>query len=513
MTDNKPNVLFILVDQLSAETLGLYGNPVLETPALARLADRGVIFDRAYCNYPACAPSRSSMLTGRYAHTIRNHANHMLLDPREITITHTLRAAGYQTAIVGKNHAYLTPQDSEKRHGTEYPVHPPEEPSDKRYDEIERLFDFAQLAGHGCRVSGFDDPEMEKAHQWAMDHCWRSPAGYGTNPHDYRHMGSHLIGDATISFLREKRDPTRPFFLWLSFPDPHTPFQTPEPYASLFPPESIPLPPTDDLAGKPERQRVAHLMDAMDTVDEDHLRALRSIHYGMTRFVDDNIGRVLDTLDELELTQDTLIIFTADHGDSMGAHGLIQKHNCFYDSVTRVPFIAAGPGVTRRGRSAQLVELVDIVPTFLDMAGVELPLGLQGRSMGPYLRQESEQTKDYIVIESGEAGDPPTVADITFRPKDGWDERYFVWCAYREAWMGRGKAIRDNRWKLALYENGDGELYDLQQDPNELTNLYHRPEHQETVVGLERKLLRWCMATEDVIPENKTAGLSRDTFR
>ena len=510
---DSPNVLLILVDQLSAESLGLYGNPVLETPALESLADRGVLFEHPYCNYPACAPSRASMLTGRYTTTLRNHANHMLLDPREITLTHVLKGAGYQTALIGKNHAYLGGGEFGRFTRSIYPGYPPEIPDRTEYDELSRLFDHVREASHGCRVEGFDDPEMEAAHAWAMEHCWKSPGAYGTNPVSYQRQGSYLLGSAAVEYLEGIRDPGRPFFLWLSFPDPHTPYQAPEPYASLVDPAAVPLPPKDDLSGKPERQRVAHLMDAMDRMDDDHLRRVRATHYGQTRFIDDNLDRVFEAMEAKGLLENTLVIFTADHGDSMGAHGLIQKQNGFYDSFTRVPFIVSLPGEIRPRRTAQLVELVDLMPTVLDFAGADVPHGVQGRSLLRFLRGEEEGTKEFVVIESGESGDPPTVDDVDFRPSDPWDERYFVWCAYREAFMGRGKAIRTRQWKLATYENGEGELYDMQNDPDELVNLYRSPEHRDTVKDLEGKLFRWTMANQDRIPANRTVPLTMDAMR
>lgn len=505
----KPNIILIMADQLSAETLGIYGNPVVRTPALESLASSGTTFETAYCNYPACAPSRCSMFAGRYASTIRNHANHMLLDPKEYTLVHALREAGYRTALIGKNHAFLGKGESERRGGSGYPEFPPEGPSANRYDELSRLFDHVQQAHHGGKVEGFDDPIMEQAAAWALAHCWKSPGSYGTNPFPAEHQGSHLIGSAAVNYIEENRHSDRPFFLWLSFPDPHTPYQAPEPYASMYDPASIPLPPKDDLSTKPKRQRTAHLMDAMDMVDSDHLRRLRAMHYGMVNGVDDAIGRVIRTLEENGMRDDTIIVFTADHGDSMGAHGLIQKQNGFYDSFARIPLLISWPGVITARRTDELAELVDMMPTILSLAGIETPHGTQGSDLSIFLRGEKNTTKEFIVIESGEAGgDPIPPCDIPFRPASPWDESYFVWCAYREAWYGRGKAIRTKQWKLCVYENGEGELYNLVADPDELQNLYTEPNHREVVSDLERTLLRWCFKTEDRVPENTTVGLT-----
>ncbi|MBB6731233.1 sulfatase-like hydrolase/transferase [Cohnella zeiphila] len=481
----QPNIVLIQTDQQSAETLALYGNPLVRTPHLDQLAKQGVLFEKAFCNYPACSPSRSSMMTGRYASTIRVHANHMLIDPREISLPQVLREGGYQTALIGKNHAF--PKET-----------------------LHQVFDHAVQGEHGHLVDGHrDDPEAKAAHQWAVDHCWRSPLGHGTNPAPYEKCGTYLLGQSAADYMEQARQPEKPFFMWLSFPDPHTPYQTPEPYASMYSPEDVPMPPYDDLKTKPERQRVMHAMDAMDRADEQTIRSVRAIHYGMISFIDDAIGRVMAKLEELGLSDNTVILFTSDHGDSMGAHGLIQKHNAFYDTFTHVPLIMAWPGKSLAGiRSPHPIELVDIMPTILDLAECPIPYGVQGRSCASYLLGQSYEPREFVVIESGEEGEPIRMEEIGKRPSDPFDESCFVWCAYRDAWYGKGKSIRTAEWKLNLYTNGDGELYRLTEDPHELTNEYGNPEWESVVIELERKLLRWSLANEDRLPVNDTVKLN-----
>jgi arylsulfatase len=481
----KPNIILIQTDQQSAETLALYGNPLVYTPYLEQLASRGVLFEKAFCNYPACSPSRSSMMTGRYASTIRCHANHMLIDPREVNLPQVLKEGGYQTALIGKNHAF------------------PDE-------TLHQVFDHVVQGVHGHLVDGYrDDPEVLAAHKWAEDHCWRSPLGHGTNPALYQKCGTYLLGESALDYLEQVKHPDQPFFLWLSFPDPHTPYQTPEPYASMYRPEDVPIPPQDDLTTKPERQRVMHIMDAMDRADENAIRGVRAIHYGMIKFIDDTIGRVMAKLEELGYSDDTVVIFTSDHGDSMGAHGLIQKHNGFYDSFTHVPLIISSPGSVLTGiRCSHLMELVDIMPTILELAACPIPYGVQGKSCASYLHDKEYQPREFVVIESGEEGEPMRVAEIVKRPQDPFDESCFVWCAYQDAWLGKGKSIRTAEWKLNMYTNGEGELYHLTEDPHELVNLYGSTQYVSVEIDLERKLLRWCMANEDRLPENHTVKLN-----
>jgi arylsulfatase A-like enzyme len=192
----------------------------------------------------------------------------------------------------------------------------------------------------------------------------------------------------------------------------------------------------------------------------------------------------------------------------MGAHGVIQKHNFFYDSFTHVPFIVAWPGAAKTGRRDELVELVDIMPTLLDAAGCEHPFGLQGKSLAPYFTGGEYTPRPFAVIESGEHGEPMTLSEITTRPEDPFDESCFVWCAWREAWLGRGRCIRSKDWKLSVYTNGEAELYDMNNDPDELHNLIGRPEYEEIAQQLRNQLLLWTIDNLDAIPLNTTVGLN-----
>ncbi len=502
----RPNIVLIQTDQQSWSTLRLYGNPVLATPALEALAGRGRVFECVYCNYPACAPSRSSMMTGRYASTIRNHANHMLIDPREITLPGALQRAGYRTAIIGKNHAFFNGQNNY------YPDQPEGGVSGERVNMLERVFDF-RFHGDHIGVEGMeDDPglkaavEHAKAKSWGLQHQW------SVNPYPAEKSITHRLTTEAVRYVSAAREDARPFFLWFSIPDPHTPYQVSEPYASMFDPATVPAPIADSLVGKPERQKVARLLDHNHLHDEAHFRRLRSIHYGMIRQIDDNLARFFRALDEAGLAENTLILFLSDHGDAMGDHGIIQKHNFFYDSFTRVPFIISWPGQIAPGRTAELVELVDVMPTLLDFAGAEIPHGVQGMSLKPFLLGQQTATKAIVAIESGEAGEPPALADCVnpdgSLKREGTD---FAWCAFREAWVGRGRAIRTARWKLCLYATGEGELYDMVADPDELRNRFDDPAVAATQSDLMRRLALWQMAKDDRVPANGTVGLSLGT--
>lgn len=498
---SRPNIILIQTDQQTWSTLRLYGNPVLETPAIEALAERGVVFERAYCNYPACAPSRSSMMTGRYASTIRNHANHMLIDPREQTLPSVLKASGYQTALVGKNHAFFDGQ--ENYYGSEHGAG-----SELRESELRRAFDFVFQGGHVAVDDSDADPDLAAAIEHARQKSWGRQHSWSVNPYPAEKSVTHRLTSEAIRYVTSVRNPEAPFFLWFSIPDPHTPYQVSEPYASMYDPDSIPPPIADSLDGKPERQKVAHYLDYNHLYDERHFRQLRAIHYGMIRQIDDNLARLFGTLSKKGLTGNTMIVFLSDHGDAMGDHGIIQKHNFFYDSFTRVPFIVSWPDGIGPTRTSELVELVDVMPTLLDAAGVDAPYGLQGQSLIPFLTGETSSTKDAVFIESGEAGDPPRLTDVLDDARNVVDRgTSFAWCAFREAFMGRGRAIRTAQWKLCLYANGEGELYDLMDDPYEVRNRFADPSFATVRAELTEQLALWQMRTDDPVPENPTVKL------
>ena len=525
----RPSIVLIQTDQQSWSTLRLYGNPVLATPALEALAGRGVVFEQAYCNYPACAPSRSSMLTGRYASTIRCHANHMLIDPREVTLPATLKAAGYRTALIGKNHAFFdgpntyypgpggaaaataaasaaatpAPDASRSTHAAAQPT------------ELRRAFDFVFQGGHVNVDGSADDPDLAAAIEHAREHSWGQQHHWSVNPYPAEKSITHRLTTEAVRYLDEVGaaagggavERRQPFFLWFSIPDPHTPYQVSEPYASMFDPKLVPPPIVDSLEGKPERQKVAMLLDHNNRYDEAHFRALRAIHYGMIRQIDDNLARFFAALDRNGLADDTIVVFLSDHGDAMGDHGILQKHNFFYDGFTRVPFIVSWPGRIPAGRTKELVELVDVMPTLLDLAGVPVPHGVQGASLAPFLSGESTRTKDSVLIESGEEGSPPTVAEVTNPDGTAVDRgTSFAWCAFREAWYGRGRAIRTQRWKLSLYDTGEGELYDMERDPDEVANLFADPAHAAARADLTHALALRQLAAADPIPANPTVS-------
>ena len=506
---DQPNILFVLTDQQPASSLALYGNRLASTPALDELAGGGVVVDNHICTYPACTPARATLFTGRYPHTTRSRALHIHLSPREITLVHVLRAAGYETGLIGKNHVFANGHVvSQFRDGAlalrdwprsldHLPALTEELAAAGQLADERHLFDVWQTADH----AGPDGPEHAELRAFSNQAwLWRSAAATATTPFPPERCTTAVLGARAETFVRERAGAERPWFLWLSFPDPHNPYQAPEPYASLVDPADVDLPPHDDLAGKPERQRVARLMSGLEEPHDDVVRRAVAMQHGMVRFIDDALAGVLRALAESGQAERTIVVFTSDHGAYVGDHGAMHKAVAFYDALVRLPFVISWPGTLAPRRLERgLMEQVDLMPTLLELAGLAVPPGVQGLGLADALGGHGE-LRETAFAECGERRDPIGRDDLPFVPDGPLDDRYFGWDGFEEAWYGQGKMLRDQRWKYAWYANGDVELYDLEADPDELVNLAGRPEHDARERGFRDELLQRAVESEDSLP-------------
>lgn len=438
----RPNVLLVMSDDLNCR-LGCYGDPLVRSPNIDRLATRGVRFDHAYCQYPLCNPSRASMLTSlRPDRTgVRENQTHFRkVVPDAVTLPELFRRNGYFTARVGKIFHYGVPTQI----GTSGLDDPPSwdhvvNPRGRDKDEEDRIFSL--IPGRfGGTLS------------------WM--AAEGTDLEQTDGQGA----SAMIRLLEENRH--RPFFLAMGFYRPHTPYVAPKKYFDLYPLDKIPLPQVraDDWDDIP-RPALNDLPEQRKMSDELRRQAIQAYFASIT-FMDAQLGRVLDALDRLGLADKTIVVFVSDQGYHLGEHRLWQKMSLF-EGVARAPLIIAAPGKKGNGQaSPALVELVDVYPTLAQLCGLEVPKGIDGRSLVPQL--DNPQT-------------PARKAALT------------------EVQRGRGKgqppllgcSIRTPRWRYTEWDEGRAgvELYDHQSDPQEFHNLARDPAHSATV-GELRELLR-----------------------
>ena len=462
MALNRPNIVLITADQISARHLGCYGDPAGATPHLDRLATKGVRFDQAYCASPVCIPARASMYSGQYPHT-HGKTTHlrMPMQPRPPLLPEVLAANGYQTALVGKTH-----------------FHPP---SDSIGCRIAHLTIDALLAYELVPHDAYVRFLQERGVLEEIGLTSFTPATCRATASAVRSLPERLhratwTGDTACGVLRALASAPDPFFLYCSFVEPHGPEPCPPEYERKFA-GKVPPPTTrpGELEEKPAVQR--HFRDRYRKMLErnhgtDH-EAMGRRFYGLVSLVDRNVGKVLAALDDLEIRDRTVVVFLTDHGESLGDHGMWGK--CmFYDSCARVPLIAAGPGVAAGAASDALISHVDLMPTILELADIGRgDLLLDGRSFADLL---------------GNPGLPGQEAVF--------GELYQNQCLPEE--MGCNcKMVRTGRWKYVYYTHGPtDELYDLAEDPHELYDLAGQPDHRAIVRAMRDRLLLWLAESE-----------------
>ena len=366
MTLTKPNILIVMVDQLNPAFLPIHGHPLVKTPHLDRLAARGTVFEKAYCNSPLCSPSRTAFMTGALPSRTGGYDNAAEFRADLPTFAHYLRRLGYRTILSGKMH-FCGP---DQMHGFE-----------------ERLTTDIYPADYGW-TPDWDHPEERPSWYHNMSSVTEAGLCVRTNQIDFDEEVAFASERAIFDHVRGPMD--RPFLMVASLTHPHDPFAVTRDYWDLYPHEAIDLPRVrkTDVALDPHTARVRHVcaMDA-ESITDDQIRNARHAYYGAISFCDDHLGRLLRALDSTGLTDTTVVLFLGDHGEMLGERGLWYKMN-FFEGGARVPLIAAGPGIAV-GRRPEAVSLVDVLPTLVELAGGELTAEIvspiDGRSLVPHL--------------------------------------------------------------------------------------------------------------------------------
>ena len=470
---SKPNIVLVMSDEMRYDCMGRTSNGFVRTPALDALAREGVFFENAFVSTPLCIPARVSLFTGRYSHAtgVSDNRPEPMADPLD-TMVDIFSRAGYATSLCGKNHLFTDV-------------------------ELPRRFDHVVEYGHFGRISagGLLAEKDVTAFMWQVfARYWVDEA-----PFPIEVTPNCRITDEAIGFLN-RRDPARPFFLWLSYVDPHGPIMTPKPYAGMYDPAAMPPWPTvpDEYARKPFRQRLAREGDLLKRIGgKDGMNHLRAAYTGMVTYVSDQVGRFVDELARRELRDNTIVVFTSDHGDHQGNHGLTHKSVTLYDDLIRVPLIINSPGrIAPRAVSDTMVDQIDLMPTLLDLAGLETPDTTDGRSLAPLLRGETRHHRDAVFGEYGFEGDALRPDELTPELRDEIFKHYTPEF-HPAVCRGRFRSIRTRDWKYVHYSSGERELYDLKNDPLELTNLAGDPHVAATENDLRARLLEWSIAATD----------------
>lgn len=484
MAQKRPNIILFMCDQLRFDALGCYGNNQIHTPNIDRIALNGSTFDNHFVQNPVCSPSRCSVLTGRYPKNHGTRDNGIPLRDSEITLPEVLRENGYVTAAIGKMHitTQFVPKEDEQDDWPEdnYGFDIIHTTCDCKTGEYLNWLreqspdDYEEVKRQGEQKAREDRASASEKDLSGPPQVYKS----GINPEYHQ---SHWIADRMIDLI-EEAVPEQPFFAYCSFVDPHHPFDPPEPYASMYDPDQLaePLMKEGELEDKPPHFWKARTAHGFSNEKYDY-RVLtphawgqvKAAYYGMITLIDDNIGRVLAALEEKGITEDTLIMFTNDHGELLGDHGLLFKGPFHYDSIIKAPMVISWPGVVPQGsRYSQITEHVDIMPTLLEYAGIRPPCGVQGASMATALRGDKGFGREYAMTE--------------FNCYD---------------WGLSVKTLTGKDYKLTCYAGEDyGELYDRNQDPEEFVNLWDDEDYAEIKTYMMKKLMDRIIETEDPLP-------------
>jgi arylsulfatase A-like enzyme len=463
-----------MADQLRAGLTRREGFALDTMPALDRLAARGVAFDRAYTTAPLCVPARISLLTGRWPHAHRVRQNSAA---KHATFSQDLfevaKGAGYRTGLAGKNHSHLTPQ------------------------RLDFFRDYGHLRGW---MPKSEPAELVEFHKWMVHQNFAT--GKEPTPFPAETQFPYRIVNDAIEFVKESGD--TPFALWVSFPEPHNPYQVPKPYFDMFPPDQVP--PRDvgseALAGKGFKWRwLGKLEDAIYPSHDRDWRRTRSNYLGLMRMIDDQLARLLAALD----LERTVVVFLADHGDYFCDYGLERKGVELPEVLTRIPMVWAGAGVAARSSGAAFVSTADVMPTLCEAIGAAIPPGAQGRSLWPLLQGRSYPAAEFrsIYAEVGFGG-------LHYTAEDPINERWGrtgapgVIAGFDElnpvTQSGNLKMVRMGDWKLTFDMMGAGRLYKVSEDPYELKDLYNDATYAQVRHELTAELLKWTIRTQDDLP-------------
>jgi arylsulfatase A-like enzyme len=462
--ERRPNILFLVADEFRHDCLGVAGHPIVKTPNFDRLAADGVRFTHAYAAGPVCSPSRATMFTGRYPNVHGVRGNAYPFNEGEVVLPRLLRSRGYTTGIVGKLH--LKPEAD--------------------------WFDFAEITAGGDSASyvaflrasgqmlkGNSNTAAIPSSLVAKD---KTPLTIGTSVLPEDKFPEAWEADRAIEFIRAQQGKDKPWFLFLSMLKPHSEYVVPAPFDKMYPAKDLPLPrtfkpglprPADFVAGEPAAEdksdnaekrakRRARSDDGPGSAarlfinDPEILREVTGHYYGAITLVDKHMGRVLAALDELGLRENTIVVFTADHGNMLGERNRMFK-GVMYESSARVPLLVRAPGRVPAGRvNPALVDNATLMPTLLELAGMPVPSGIQGKSLVPTLRGE---------------GPGPEAAYSYLSDK----------------------MVRTGDWKLIVpvSRKAPPELYNVTRDPDEQTNLYGKPEAAAAQAKLTAMMTAW----------------------
>jgi arylsulfatase len=476
--NKRPNIILIYTDQHRYDALGSSGNSQIHTPNLNKLAAQSMVFDDCHVSCPLCVPSRVATwrgVTGKKSSSYTNNwQDH--IKPGTHNFAGYLKKHGFTTALIGKNHCFQEPEE---------------------------YFDFIELCSH----TKFNNPLSPE--QNAVNEL-RKPlmqVPLANDPTPAEHSITHWCCDRSLEYLKNSTEEDKPFFLWLSIPDPHPPFMVSEPYASMY--DDVEVPPPigreGEMLNKPFRHQLAAQLKRRETQypHSEDLKKLKRIYWAMVSQIDEGVGRIIDYLENQNKLEETIIVFTADHGEYLGDHNLIRKGATLYDCLTHVPFMMSWKNQIQKGFSAQMASNLDIFPTLFDLLEIPIPQGLEGKSLAAQLQGAPADPEEVVISHFGFPG-------TIISPEDARTEELRVlvntaaptdnFILHDSLQSGLSVCARNRQWTFVSNPGDVDELYDRINDPHELKNLAHEGDYSEQLKKmsrlLEKKLIEYNFTQE-----------------
>jgi len=457
-----PNFLIIVADQLRADAVGAFGNQHVRTPSLDRLAADGTCFTNAYAQHPVCSPSRASFLTGWYPHTAGHRSLRSLIKAGEPNLLRILRDAGYHVTWLGARGDTFAPGVTE-------------------------------LSAHQY---GFSEPPGEQPLPRSPDHdlwdrlYYRGRRAPGVIDHDEAAIRS---GETWL-----RSPPRDPWVLFVPLFAPHCPFEVEEPWYSMYDRAALPDPVSPgDRGGEPGYMQALRDVHGLDRATAAHWREVTATYYGMISRLDSQVGRLLSGVANAGAADNTFTLFFSDHGEYLGDYGLIEKWpSAMHACITRDPLIISGAGLPGGQHCPAMAELIDVVPTVLELAGVQAPHRHFGRSLLPLLHDAGRAHREYAFTEGGFAVEEEPAFERAPFPYDLKTALQHD----RPALVGKAIAVRDREWTYVWRRYEGPELYHRGSDPGERINLAGSPGHASTRQRLHDTIFTWLVDTADVLP-------------
>ncbi|HBE01517.1 MAG TPA: hypothetical protein DC049_03445 [Spirochaetia bacterium] len=469
----QPNILLIIAEELRGDFLHYAGNRDSDTPFLDQLASRGVVFNNHYTVHSKCVPSRSALYNGRYCHNGGHRTLGIPLQAGEINLAEILKNNGYETALALKNHTV----------------------SDKISNLCFSSFLTQNEEEPDADAAGFTSNCRKEGDLKADNYLW------GRLNIDEKQHTDYKGTQQAIDYINKSRE--KPFFLNINYKFTHPPYTIMEPYYSCIMKKDISLLPGNPGQDKPEFMKKLHELHRFSELTEHDRKEMLACYYGMIAFIDNRVKELYNALEKSGQLDNTIIIFTSDHGDFAGQYGLPEKWDTiFHDCLLHIPLTIHYPKNFNCRQINAFSENIDLLPTLLDILGLAHPYGIQGKSLLKCLRGETTEHKEYVFAEGGHEKE---LLELKIEPDNTRKKivGYLIKARLREIMpdsLRKAKMIRTDKYKLVYRIKDKNEFYNLENDPQEMTNLYYSGKFKQQIAALEKMLLNHLIETEENLP-------------